>query len=66
MRYTVEPTPAKDLRPGDLFRNDSQSFQIKKVERTGNVVEIAYSFEGERLVNTFYIAPNDTLDKIIS
>lgn len=63
--FIVRPTLAKNLRPGDLFRNDSQSFQIKGVERTGNVVEITYSFEGERLVNSIYIAPNDTLDLVI-
>ena len=63
--FIVRPTLAEDLRPGDLFRNDSQSFQIKEVERTGNVIEITYSFEGERLVNSFYIAPNDTLDKVV-
>lgn len=63
--FIVRPTLAKNLRPGDLFRNDSQSFQIKEVERTGNVVEISYSFEGEHLVNSFYLSPDDTLDLVI-
>lgn len=38
---------------------------VEARQYTGNVVEITYSFEGERLVNSFYPSPDDTLDKVI-
>lgn len=65
MRITVEPTPAKRMKPGDRFRDGGQALRIKEVERTRNVVEVTYSFEGERLVNSFFLTPDDTLDLVI-
>ena len=59
MRITIEPTQAKDMKPGDRFRDNSQSFQVTDIEINEKVVE------GERLVNSFYLSPDDTLDRVI-
>ena len=65
MRITIEPTQAKDMKPGDRFRDNGQSLQVTDIEINEKVVEIIYSFEGERLVNSFYLSPDDTLDQVI-
>lgn len=65
MRYTVQPTPAKDLKPGDRFRDNSQTFWVSDIVLDEKVVEIIYAFEGERLVNSTFVTPDATLDRII-
>lgn len=32
MRITIEPTPAKDMKPGDRFRDNGQSYQVTDIE----------------------------------
>lgn len=65
MIYTVKPIAAKLLAPGDLFRDGGQTLQIADVERDENVVEITY-FTGTRdFVNSFFLSPDDTLDKVV-
>lgn len=58
MRITIEPTPAKDMKPGDRFRDNGQSFQVTDIE-------IIYAFEGERLVNSTFVTPDTSLDRVI-
>ena len=59
---TIRPTPAKDLKPGDLFRDGSQNFRIAGFERDEEVVEVTYYIG----VGNLYLSPDDTLDKIIN
>lgn len=65
MRITVEPTLAKDMKPGDHFRDNGQSFRVTDIEIDEKVVEIVYAFEGERLVNSAFVTPDTSLDRII-
>lgn len=58
MRITIEPTPARDMKPGDRFRDNGQSFQVTDIE-------ILYAFEGERLVNSTFVTPDTSLDRVI-
>lgn len=62
---TIRPTPAKILEPGDFFRDNSQTFQIADVELDENVVEISYFTGTCSLVNSFFLSPDDTLDKVV-
>lgn len=32
MRIAIEPTLAKDMKPGDRFRDNGQSFQVTDIE----------------------------------
>jgi hypothetical protein len=66
MRYTVQLTPAKDLKPGDIFRDGGKNFRISDVEPNEEVVEITYYIGLDQLVNSFYLSPDDTLDKIVN
>lgn len=61
MRITIEPTPAKDMKPGDRFRDNGQSYQVTDIE----IDEIIYAFEGERLVNSTFVTPDTILDRVI-
>lgn len=63
---TLRPTPIKDLNPGDIFRDGGQNFRIAGFERDEEVVEITYYIGIGKLVNSFYLSPDDTLDKIIN
>lgn len=65
MRITFEPTPAKDMNPGDRFRDNGQSFQVTDIEIDKKVVEIFYVFEGERLVNSAFVASDTSLDRVV-
>lgn len=65
MVYLIQPTPAKDLKPGDCFRDNSQTFRVSDVKPGEKVVEIVYAFEGERLVNSTFLLLDDTLDKVV-
>lgn len=65
MRIIVEPTPAKAMQSGDRFRDNGQSFQVTDIEIDEKVVEIIYAFEGERLVNSTFVTPDTTFDRII-
>ena len=63
---TIQPTPVKDLNPGDIFRDGGQNFRIAGFERDEKVVEITYYIGVGDLVNSFYMSPDDTLDKTIN
>nr|DAX77077.1 MAG TPA: hypothetical protein [Caudoviricetes sp.] len=65
MRITIEPTPARDMKPGDRFRDNGQSLQVTDIEIDDLLVEIVYAFEGERLVNSTFVAPDTSLDRVI-
>lgn len=65
MRITIEPTPARDMKPADRFRDNGQSFQVTDIEIDEKVVEIVYAFEGERLVNSTFVTPDTSLDRVI-
>lgn len=66
VNITVQPTPIKDLNPGDIFRDGGQNFRIAGFERDERVIEITYYIGSGNLVNSFYLSPDDTLDKIIN
>jgi hypothetical protein len=63
---TIQPTPIKTMKPGDFFRDGSQNFRIADIERDEDVVRVTYYIGVSDLVNSFYLSPKDTLDKIIS
>lgn len=62
---TIQPTPVKDLKPDDLFRDGGQNFRIASLERDEKVVEITYYIGVGDLVNSFFLSPDDTLDLVI-
>lgn len=62
---TTRPTPVKTMKPGDLFRDGGQTFQIADIEQNDDVVEIVYYTGTSSFVNSFFLSPDDTLDKII-
>ena len=66
MRIIVEPTPVKNLQPSDIFRDGGQNYLIAGFERDEEVVEITYYIGVGDLVNSFYMSPDDTLDKVIN
>lgn len=61
----IRPTPVKIMKPGDLFRDGGQTFQIADIEQNDDVVEIVYYTGTSSFINSFSLSPNDTLDKII-
>lgn len=63
---TIRPTLAKDLKPGDIFRDGGQNFRIAGFEHDEEVVEITYYVGVGDLVNSFYLSPDDTLDKVVN
>lgn len=63
---TIQPTPVKDLKPDDLFRDGGQNFRIAGFERDEGVIEITHYIGVSDLVNSFYLSPDDTFDKIIN
>lgn len=62
---TVLPTPAKAMKPGDLFRGSDRIFQIADIEKDGEVFVVTYYTGTSTFINSFILSPNDTLDKII-
>lgn len=62
---TIRPTPIEDLEPGDIFRDGGQNFRIAGLERDEEVTEITYYIGVGDLVNSFYLSPDDTLDKVV-
>lgn len=62
---TIRPTPAKDLKLGDLFRDGGQNFRIAGFEHDEEVIEVTYYIGVGDLVNSFYLSPDDTLDLVI-
>lgn len=65
MRITIEPTPVRDMNPDDFFRDGGRSIRIAGFERDEEAVEVFYFVEGSGLVCSFYLKPDDTLDKVI-
>lgn len=65
MDYLIRPTPAKDLKPGDVFRaaNDL-NFKIKNIDRTDEVVEIEYYTGARDHFVSFFVTPERTIDVI--
>lgn len=62
---TIQPTPTWRLKPGDLFRDGGQTLQIADIEQHDNVIEIVYYTGSSTFVNSFFLAPDDTLDKVV-
>lgn len=62
---TVQPTPAKTMKPGDLFRDGGQTFKIANIEQNDDFVEIVYYTGTSTFINSFFLSPDDSLDKII-
>lgn len=62
---TIQPTPVKDLKPDDLFRDGGQNYRIAGFEHDEEVVEVAYYIGVGDLVNFFHLSPDDTLDLVI-
>lgn len=65
MNTTIQPTSARTLKRGDLFRDGGQTFQIADIEQDENVVKIVYYTGMSTLVNSFFLNPDDTLDKVV-
>ena len=65
MAYTIEPMPTRRLKPGDFFRDGGQTFQIADIEQNDKVVEIIYYTGTSSFVNSFFLSPDDTLDKVV-
>lgn len=65
MYYLVRPTPVKDLKPDDLFRDGGQNYRIAGLDCDEKVIEIAYYIGVGDLINYFRLSPDDTLDKIV-
>lgn len=64
MIYVVKPTPAKDLKSGDLFRAaDDYNFKIKDVDRTDEVVEIEYYTGTRDYFVSFFVNPERIIDR---
>lgn len=57
--YTVQLTPAKDLKPDDIFRDSGKNFRISDVDLDEGVVEITYYIGLDRLVNSFSLSGCD-------
>lgn len=65
MNITIRPTPVKTMKPGDLFRDGGQTLQIADIEQNDDVVEIVYYTGTSTFVNSFFLSPDDTLDKVV-
>lgn len=62
---TVKPTSAKTLKRGDLFRGSGQTFKIADIDQNDNIVEVVYYTGTSSLINSFFLSPDDTLDKVV-
>ena len=67
MNITIQPTPVKMMKRGDLFRDGGQTFQIADIEKKNNnkVIEIVYYTGTSTFVNSFFPSPEDNLDKVV-
>jgi hypothetical protein len=65
MNIIIRPTPARIMKPGDLFRDGGQTFQIADLEQNDVVVEIIYYTGTSTFINSFSLSPDDTLDKVV-
>ena len=65
MRITIEPTPVLDMKPDDFFRDGGQSIRIAGLECEDDVVEVMYFLEDSDIIVSFFLSPDDTLDKVI-
>lgn len=65
MNITIRPTPAKTMKPGDLFRDGGQTFQIADIEQNDDVIEAVYYTGTSSFINSFFLSPDDTLDKVV-
>lgn len=63
---TTKPTPIEYMKPGDLFRDGGQTFQIADIKQNDDVIEIVYYTGSSTFVNSFFITSNDILDKVIN
>jgi hypothetical protein len=61
----IKPTPAKTMKLGDLFRDGGQTFQIADIEQNDDVIEIVYYTGTSSFINSFFLSPDDTLDKVV-
>ena len=65
MNITIQPTPVKDLKPGDLFRAaNGLNFKIKDIDRTDEVVEIEYYIGTRDHFASFFVNPDRVIDVI--
>lgn len=62
---TIQPTSARTLKRGDLFREGGQTFQIADIEQSNDVIEVIYYTGTSSFVNSFFLSPDDTLDKVV-
>ena len=53
------------MKRGDLFRDGGQTFQIADIKQDNDVVEIVYYTGTSTFINSFFLASDNTLDKII-
>lgn len=65
MNITIEPMSAKTLKRGDFFRDGGQTFRIANIEQSDEVIEIVYYTGTSSFVNSFFLSPDDTLDKVV-
>lgn len=65
MNITIKPTSAKILKRGDLFRDGGQTFRVAGIEQNDKVIEIVYYTGTGSFVNSFFLSPDDTLDKVV-
>lgn len=63
---SIRPTPVKTMKPGDLFRDGGQTFQIADIEQNDDVVEIVYYTGTSSFINSFFLSLDDTLDKVVN
>lgn len=65
MIYIIKSIAARLLKTGDTFRDGGQTFQIADIEQNDDVVEIIYYTGTSSFVNSFFLHPDDTLDKVV-
>lgn len=62
---TVQPTSAKGLKPGDVFRAaNGNNFKIRDIDRTDEVVEIEYYTGTRDFFVSFFVNPERVIDVI--
>lgn len=62
----IRPTPVKIMKPGDLFRDGGQTFQIADIKQNDEVVELVYYTGTSTFINSFFLDLDDTLDKVVN
>lgn len=65
MNIVIQPTPVKTLKSGDIFRDRGRTFQIADIEQNDDVVKIVYYTGPSSFVNSFFLSPDNTLDKVV-